>query len=82
MIGGGEATGYVERGIQTNYVDINVGDDGNFRAEAWDQSRATAGAQVPGLPWDDPGTIDRRHHPWDNPRVTDHPEHGQKIQVK
>lgn len=82
VIGGGEATGYVERGIQTNYVDINVGDDGNFRAEAWDQSRATAGAQVPGLPWDDPGTIDRRHHPWDNPRVTDHPEHGQKIQVK
>lgn len=45
-------------------------------------NRARPPAQVPGLPWDDPGTIDRRHHPWDNPRVTDHPEHGQKIQVK
>jgi len=82
VIGGGEATAYVERGIETNYVDIKVGDDGNFRAEAWDQARAGAAPKVPDLPWDDQGTIDRRHHPWDNPRVTDHPEHGQKIQVK
>lgn len=82
VIGGGEATAYVERGIETNYVDIKVGDDGNFRAEAWDQARAGAAPKVPDLPWDDQGTIDRRHHPWDNPRVTDHPEHGQRIQVK
>ncbi|MFV8167400.1 WXG100 family type VII secretion target [Mycobacterium sp. 134] len=82
VINGGEATGYVERGIETNYVDIDVGDDGNFQAEASDQARAGAAPKIPQLPWDDAGSYERRQHPWENPRVTDHPEAGPKVQVK
>lgn len=82
VISGGEATGYVERGIETNYVDIDVGDDGNFQAEASDQARAGAAPKIPELPWDDDGTYDRRQNPWDNPRVTDNPGNGPRIQVK
>ncbi|OMC39416.1 hypothetical protein A5740_26865 [Mycobacterium sp. GA-1841] len=82
VISGGEATGYVERGIETNYVDIDVGDDGNFQAEASDQARAGAAPKIPDLPWDDDGSYERRQHPWDNPRVTDHPEAGPRVQVK
>lgn len=82
VINGGEATGYVERGIETNYVDINVGDDGNFQAEANDQGQAFGGPKIPELPWDDNGSYDRRQHPWDNPRVTDNPERGPRVQVK
>lgn len=82
VISGGEATGYVERGIETNYVDIDVGDDGNFQAEASDQARAGAAPKIPELPWDDDGSYDRRQHPWDNPRVTDNPDKGPRIQVK
>ncbi|BBX28147.1 alpha/beta hydrolase [Mycolicibacterium alvei] len=82
VISGGEATGYVERGIQTNYVDIDVGDDGNFGAEAADQGRAAGGSKIPELPWDDDGSYDRRQHPWDNPVVTDNPGRGPKVQVK
>ncbi|OMC04420.1 hypothetical protein A5733_21385 [Mycobacterium sp. NS-7484] len=82
VINGGEATGYVERGIQTNYVDIDVGDDGNFGAEAADQGRAAGGPKIPNLPWDDNGSYDRRQHPWDNPVVTDNPGRGPRVQVK
>lgn len=82
VISGGEATGYVERGIETNYVDIDVGDDGNFQAEASDQARAGAAPKIPEFPWDDDGSYERRQHPWDNPRVTDNPGSGPRIQVK
>ncbi|WP_372517161.1 WXG100 family type VII secretion target [Mycolicibacterium frederiksbergense] len=82
VIQGGEANGYVERGIQTDYVDINVGDDGNFGAEAADQGRAAAGPKIPELPWDNGGSYDRRQHPWDNPVVTDNPGSGPRVQVK
>jgi pimeloyl-ACP methyl ester carboxylesterase len=86
VVGGGEATAYVERGIQTNNVDINVDDDGEFGAEAWDQGQSVAakeasGADLPGqlppLPTDD-----EWEEPWENPRVTDNPERGHKITVK
>lgn len=82
VIQGGEATGYVERGIESNYVDIDLGDDGDFRAEASDQGRAQAGPKIPELPWDDDGSYERRQHPWDNPRVTDNADRGPRIQVK
>ncbi|KHO28117.1 hypothetical protein QQ44_00670 [Mycolicibacterium setense] len=82
VIQGGEVTGYVERGIESNYVDIDVGDDGNFRAEASDQGRAQAGPKIPELPWDDDGSYERRQNPWDNPRVTDNPDRGPRIPVK
>ncbi|AKS31933.1 alpha/beta hydrolase [Mycolicibacterium goodii] len=82
VIGGGEATGYVERGIQTNYVDIDLGDDGDFGDEAADQARAGVAPKAPRLPWDDNGSYERRQHPWDNPRVTDNPELGPRVPVK
>ena len=63
-------------------MDIDVGDDGNFRAEASDQARAGVAPKIPDLPWDDGGTYDRRQHPWDNPVVTDNPELGPRVQVK
>ncbi|MEV0669447.1 alpha/beta hydrolase [Mycobacterium sp. NPDC050441] len=82
VISGGEATGYVERGIETNYMDIDIGDDGNFRAEASDTARGFGAPKIPELPWDDDGSYERRQHPWDNPRVTDNPGRGPQIQVK
>lgn len=82
VISGGEATGYVERGIQTNYVDINIGDDGNFGAEAIDQGEAAAAPNIPELPWDDNGAYDRRQHPWDHPVVTDNAGRGPGVQIK
>ncbi|MEW2479168.1 alpha/beta hydrolase [Mycobacterium sp. NPDC049093] len=82
VISGGEATGYVERGIETNYVDIDIGDDGNFRAESSDQARANGAPYIPELPWDDDGSYERRQDPWDNPRVTDNPDRGPRIQIK
>ncbi|MCV7066533.1 WXG100 family type VII secretion target [Mycolicibacterium farcinogenes] len=82
VINGGEATGYVERGIETNYMDIDIGDDGNFRAEASDAARGFGASKIPELPWDDDGSYERRQHPWDNPRVTDNPGKGPRIQVK
>jgi hypothetical protein len=86
VVGGGEASGYVERGIQTNHADINVGDDGNFRAEAWDQGVAAAGRGVSG--WDLPGPLPKLptnsswEQPWANPHVTDNPQRGPEIAVK
>lgn len=82
VIGGGDATGYVERGVETNAVDINVGDDGNFRAESWDQLVAVADQKLAeqhpfGLP-----VPESWKQPWANPRVTDHPERGPAIHVK
>jgi WXG100 family type VII secretion target len=82
VISGGEATGYVERGIETNYVDIDLGDDGDFGDEAFDQGVAGGAPKVPHFPWDDNGSYERRQHPWDNPRVTDHPESGPPVAVK
>lgn len=82
VISGGEATGYVERGIETNYVDIDLGDDGDFRDEAADQAKAGAAPKAPRLPWDDNGTYERRQHPWDNPRVTDNPGLGPRVPVR
>lgn len=82
VISGGEVTGYVERGIETNYMDIDIGDDGNFKAEASDAARGYGAPKIPELPWDGDGSYERRQHPWDNPRVTDNPGEGPRIQVK
>ncbi len=86
VISGGEVSGYVERGIETNNVDINVGDDGNVRAESWDIGKAFAGQATSGA--DLPGPLpklpenDAWEHPWDNPRITDNPGTGPKIEVR
>jgi hypothetical protein len=84
VIGGGEATAYVERGIETDVVDINVGDEGNFRAEAWDQALAAGAQKSSGtdLPWPLPDPPDEWEHPWQNPRVTDNPQRGQRFEVR
>lgn len=70
VIKGGDVTLYVERGIETNNVDINVGDDGNLRAEAWDSSVAGLSALLPGS------------DPWGNPVVTDNPDIGPKRRIR
>jgi hypothetical protein len=84
VVGGGEATAYVERGIETNAVDIRLGDDGNFNAELSDQLGALA-AQQSGkidLPWPLPDPPAEWDEPWDGPRVSDNPQHGRRFEVQ
>lgn len=86
VVGGGEATAYVERGIETNNVDIDLGDDGYVREELFDHGQAaaaqgTSGADLPGILPRIP-TIDDWEHPWDNPEVTDNPQRGGTIYVR
>jgi hypothetical protein len=89
VVGGGEATAYVERGIETNNVDINRGDDGDLSAEVVDHGAAAAAEQASGAdlpfppPWpDNAPTIEEWEEPWDHPRVTSNPEPGRTIRVK
>ncbi|CCF64340.1 alpha/beta hydrolase [Nocardia cyriacigeorgica] len=70
VIKGTEVTEYVERGIETSWVDVGLGDDGNGGKEAFDAGKAaTAGKMF---------DVD----PYSNPHVTDNPERGQTIDVK
>jgi hypothetical protein len=86
VVGGGEPTAYVERGIETNNIDIDIGDDGNFGAQVWDHGQAAAAKQASGadLPGNLPNApIDEEwEEPWKNARVTDNPELGPRITVK
>lgn len=82
VISGGEVTGYVERGIESNGVDVNLGDDGNFTQELYDSAR---GASRDGLAGLGVGPF-RFPQSWadsfDNPRVTDNPQLGHKLSVE
>ncbi|MBD0323048.1 MAG: hypothetical protein ICV72_06630, partial [Aldersonia sp.] len=85
VISGGDVIGYVERGIEGDNVDIDVGDDGDFAAELYDLARAQAGAVVSGAEL--PGllpripTFDGIEDPYGHPVVTDNPGRGPAIVV-
>jgi hypothetical protein len=86
VISGGEVHGYVERGIEANNVDIDLGDTGNFEDEAFDFANAEAGKAVSGADIL-PGPLrlpefGGYEDPYGNPTVTDRPELGPKIDVK
>ncbi|MFC4127621.1 alpha/beta hydrolase [Nocardia rhizosphaerae] len=75
VIAGSEATAYVERGIETDFVDIGLGDNGNGAKEAFDAAKAAAVAMAAaafGI------TID----PYADPRVTDNPGPGARIDIR
>lgn len=69
VISGGEVTGYVERGVESNDIDINLGDDGNGDLEMSDSVDAIA--------LDLAGS-----DPFGNPHVTDNAERGPRIEVR
>ncbi|MUM15471.1 hypothetical protein FZI91_17910 [Mycobacterium sp. CBMA271] len=85
VISGGEVSTYVERGIEANNVDINIGDDGNLKQELGDIIRAKGGQLASGFDLPGPFNIPtnpRWEDPYGNPRVTDNPGLGPKVQVK
>lgn len=69
VIGGGEVTGYVERGVESNWIDVDIGDNGDGEFEGNDA--------LDGWAFDQMGL-----DPFDNPQVTDNPERGPKIEVR
>lgn len=85
VIGGGEATAYVERGIETDAgVDIDLGDDGDFNDEIADQLDAVAKQQSGkvDLPWPLPDPPAEWDEPWAGPRITDNPQRGERFEVR
>ncbi|MEV0245070.1 alpha/beta hydrolase [Nocardia sp. NPDC050712] len=66
VITGGEVHAYVERGIETDWVDIDLGDDGDLKDELADLLAAQAAQQLGKRPYADP-------------RVTDNPGLGPRI---
>ncbi|MEV0541951.1 alpha/beta hydrolase [Nocardia salmonicida] len=76
VIKGSEATGYVERGIETSYVDIGLGDNGDGGKEGFDAAKAAAAARLAAAL----GNPDL--DPYANPRITDNPGLGSTIDIK
>ncbi|MEU8896451.1 alpha/beta hydrolase [Nocardia sp. NPDC048505] len=68
VISGGEVHAYVERGIETDWVDIDLGDDGDLKDEVADLAAALAAQRLGKQPYADP-------------RVTDNPDLGPRILV-
>lgn len=79
VIAGGDVSQYVDRGIETNAVDINVGDAGNLDEELWDQADAAASQKAAEYI---PFTPDEWEDPWGGVRVTDNPHSGERYDVK
>lgn len=75
VIEGSSATAYVERGIETSYVDIGLGDNGNGGKESFDAAKAAAAQQAAKALGID---ID----PYAGPRVTDNPDRGARIGIR
>ncbi|MBL1079289.1 hypothetical protein JK358_33275 [Nocardia sp. 2] len=77
VIAGTEVTGYVERGIESDYVDVGLGDDGDGAKETFDATKGGATAaglnSLPGI-----DNVD----PYADPKVTDNPQLGPKIEVR
>ncbi|APE33784.1 hypothetical protein BOX37_07155 [Nocardia mangyaensis] len=60
VIAGGEVTGYVERGIESRWIDVGLGDNGNGAKEAFDAGKAaSAGALFDVDPYADPRITDK-----------------------
>lgn len=70
VVQGGTVTGYVERGVETPWVDVGLGDDGDGAKEAFDAAKAAAAGRALDV------------DPYVNPRVTDNPLPGRSIQVE
>ncbi|MFC6013304.1 alpha/beta hydrolase [Nocardia lasii] len=75
VIAGTDATAYVERGIETPYVDIGLGDNGNGAKESFDAAKAAAAKQAA-------AALGIEIEPYRNPRVTDNPAPGPTIDIK
>ncbi|MGS2809698.1 alpha/beta hydrolase [Nocardia sp. MW-W600-9] len=75
VIEGSSATAYVERGVETPYVDIGLGDNGNGAKESLDAAKAAAAEQAAAVLGID---ID----PYARPRVTDNPDTGAQIGIR
>ncbi|MEV6219048.1 alpha/beta hydrolase [Nocardia sp. NPDC051833] len=75
VIEGSSAAAYVERGIETPYVDIGLGDNGNGGKESFDAAKAAAAEQAAAVLGID---ID----PDASPRVTDNPDTGAQIGIR
>ncbi|MGW4631452.1 alpha/beta hydrolase [Nocardia sp. NPDC004415] len=69
VIRGGEVTGYVERGIETEWIDIGLGDNGDGVKEGFDAGKAATAGQLFGV------------DPYADPRITDNPGLGPKLDV-
>ncbi|MFI6223431.1 hypothetical protein ACIBEH_22960 [Nocardia salmonicida] len=76
VINGSDATAYVERGIETPYVDIGLGDNGDGRKEGFDAAKAAAAAALADA-FGNPNL-----DPYANPRITDNPRLGGKIDIR
>ncbi len=75
VIAGTGATAYVERGIETDVVDIGLGDNGDGAKEGFDAAKAAAAAQTArafGLELD----------PYADPRITDNPGPGARVGIR
>ncbi|GEM33352.1 hypothetical protein NN3_43590 [Nocardia neocaledoniensis NBRC 108232] len=75
VIAGTGATAYVERGIETDVVDIGLGDNGDGAKEGFDAAKAAAAAQTArafGIELD----------PYADPRITDNPGPGARIGIR
>lgn len=75
VIKGTDAIGYVERGIETDWVDIGLGDNGNGGREAFDAAKAAAAARAA-------SSLGIRIDPYAHPQITDNPGLGPRIDVE
>lgn len=75
VIEGSSATAYIERGIETSFVDIGLGDNGNGAKESFDAGKAAAAQRAAAALGID---ID----PYAGPSVTDNPDPGAKVDIR
>jgi hypothetical protein len=75
VIAGSEVTAYVERGIETRYVDVGLGDDGDGAKEGFDAAKAAAAEQAA-------AALGIEVDAYGDPRVTDNPGPGRMIDVR
>lgn len=88
VIKGGEVTGYVERGIESNNIDIDLGDVGSGGEEGIDAGLGivlpgVSGLDLPGIPGITPPirVPEFAEDPYGNPHVTDNPGLGPRIDI-
>ncbi|MEU3011425.1 alpha/beta hydrolase [Nocardia asteroides] len=75
VIEGTEATAYVERGIETDFVDIGLGDNGDGAKEGFDAAKAAAAARAA-------AALGIEIDPYADARITDDPGPGRQIDIK
>lgn len=89
VVSGGEVTGYVERGIESNNIDVDLGDEGDGLDEGIDGAKGIvipgiSGFTLPRIPGLLPPITlpEFAEDPYGNPVVTDNAELGPRINVK